>query len=82
MTEEEKAAELRETLKRNPRIVGYDEEGEAEAYAELKARIEWRRSQPLAINDFFSGYCHEADMYASAHRCLRPILLQAQSAFM
>ena len=66
MTEEEKAAELRETLKRNPRIVGYDEEGEAEAYAELKARIEWRRSQPLAINDFFSGYCHEADMYAHA----------------
>ena len=22
-----------------------------------------RRNQPLAINDYFSGYCHEADMY-------------------
>ena len=22
-----------------------------------------RRNQPLGINDYFSGYCHEADMY-------------------
>ena len=59
-----RARALKHTLARNPRIVGYDEEGEAEAAEELERRAEWRRNQPLGIHDFFSGYCHEADMYA------------------
>jgi hypothetical protein len=56
-------ADLAQALARNPRIVGYDEEGAEIAAMETAARIEWRAKQPLGTNDFFSGYCHEADMY-------------------
>jgi hypothetical protein len=62
-SDEEDATSLAHTLARNPRIVGYDEEGEAEAAAEAARVAEWRRRQPLGVADFFSGYCDEEDMY-------------------
>jgi len=62
-SEEDDAEELANNLARNPRIVGYDEEGEAEAMEEARKLAEWRKQQPLGVADFFSGYCDEADMY-------------------
>ena len=62
-SDEDDAESLAHTLARNPRIVGYDEEGEAEAAAEAMRMAEWRKKQPLGVADFFSGYCDEEDMY-------------------
>ena len=61
--EEDDEAELAAALARNPRIVGYDERGGAEAAEEARRAAEERRNAPLGIHDFFSGYCDEADMY-------------------
>ena len=54
--------ELKYRLARKPRIVGYDEEGMAEAAAELAKRKEERAKAPPGLFDYFSGYCDEADM--------------------
>ena len=29
----------------------------------VRVALSGRATQPLAVNDYFSGYCHEADMY-------------------
>jgi hypothetical protein len=62
----ESAAHVRKlaaTLACNPRIVGYDEDGVEEVAAASMRQAECRRNQPLGMNDYFRGYCHEADMY-------------------
>jgi len=43
--------------------VGYEEDGEADAEAERLKAAERRREKPDGVGDYFSGYCHEADMY-------------------
>ena len=57
------ASDLKRQLALSPRIVGIPEEGQEEVAREAARIAKARREAPKGVNDYFSGYCDDADMY-------------------